>query len=105
MAEHTDLIFEIVSGSAITEQQVALDDHPGIAALAMRPHPGDEFKNSADGWYWQHRLTGRFGDFGMRQGPLVGPFRSEHQARADCTLRSRMHGARRLRHRDEVHDV
>jgi hypothetical protein len=41
-----------------------------------------EFKDCADGWYWQWRRVRELEEAGSAMGPLNGPFSSEQEARA-----------------------
>jgi hypothetical protein len=53
MAAHMDEVFKVVDGQAIVEQYIPYDE-PEIC-VDGDSYYNEEFKDCADGWYWQHR--------------------------------------------------
>jgi hypothetical protein len=107
MAAHMDKVFEVVDGQAIVEQYIPYDE-PEICvdgdsyymeegAREMAPWDSEEFKDCADGWYWQHRRIRPGEDsLGQPMGPLSGPFVTKGAAKESQRANTAIYGATRL---------
>jgi hypothetical protein len=108
MAAHSDVVFQIVGGDVVRDEDDWGDDEDqddwgededhGKAPESQRRAGGEEseFKDCADGWYWQHRRIRACEDMGEAFGPLRGPFETEEEAEHDRKVNGATYGCMRL---------
>ena len=102
MAAHSDVVFQIVGGDVVRDEDDWGDDEDNWGededdGEARAPGGEEsEFKDCADGWYWQHRRIRACEDMGEAFGPLRGPFETEEEAEHDRKVNGATYGCMRL---------
>jgi hypothetical protein len=100
MAAHSDIVFQIMGGDVVRDDDEDQDDWGEDEDDGEVPDRAggeeSEFKDCADGWYWQHRRVRAYEDMGEAFGPLRGPFETEEEAEHDRKVNGAKYGCMRL---------